>query len=320
MTKYIFKDYIPKDDIKVKPRILVQEIYNLLDKEKNDNSFDDITSKNNLKYINSLYKIMKKLLVNYDFWNRVAAYDFCCYQFRKTKEVDENGEEIIGKICGRRIDIKHDKNDRQKYFCSEHNRKHKKLKAKPIKIDNKKRCYVICNNGDRCKYRYLTNGVCEKHLKYGKNNNKIYVYNLNINKIRIIEKTCKNYVKLFENKKLKLEPLEIKNTFNNNIISHISPVPMIIDNKKHDIIKIIDTINEENKYKLLYIYKFLHEKTTTTTSSIHKRTIMTNMIFLSSWLFLFNKINFKINTYLNMHLFLKILFHYILKCKNREFD
>lgn len=56
MTNFKFQSYIPKQDIKVRPSAIVKELYNLLDMEIEDNSFEDITSKNNLRYINKLYK------------------------------------------------------------------------------------------------------------------------------------------------------------------------------------------------------------------------------------------------------------------------
>lgn len=189
MTNFTFESYIPKQDIKVRPTVLVDEIYKLIDIEIEDLSSEDITSKIKLKYINYLYKKIKKLLINYNFWKNVCSYDFCCYQYRNPKkDIDQN----IGKICGRRIDKKksYDSNS-NKFFCSEHDRNHRKYHSKKIKIDENSRCYIILKNGSRCKYSCEKTGVCKKHIAAGKNNN--HIYNVNINrKIQIIDKYYTN--------------------------------------------------------------------------------------------------------------------------------
>jgi hypothetical protein len=59
MTNFVYESYIPKQDIKVRPKALINEIYKLFDKQIEDNSSEDITSKNKLKYI----KLMKLLLI-----------------------------------------------------------------------------------------------------------------------------------------------------------------------------------------------------------------------------------------------------------------
>jgi hypothetical protein len=300
MTKFIFKNYIPKEDIKVRPTALVNEIYKLLDIEIEDNSYEDIISINNLKIIKNLYKKIKILLVNYHFWNNIASYDFCCYQYKYTKE---NKDEDIGKICGRRIDTKHHKEDRQKYLCAEHNRNHRKNNAKSINVNNDKRCYIICNNNKRCKYTYESNGICRKHIKKGKNNNNIYICKLDINRIKIIEKSNKNYVRLFYNKEIKINPLKDKSLKNTDVkkpiiltpvldnkslifeiclenkenqkLPHkgnyrLKPINNYIENLKKNIINIISELDDE--YQLIYLYNFINNNKKSP-GLINKRTI-----------------------------------------------
>lgn len=174
MTNFKFQSYIPKQDIKVRPSAIVKELYNLLDMEIEDNSFEDITSKNNLRYINKLYKKMKELLVNYHFWYNVSSYNFCCYQFRNPKNKND-----IGKICGRRINIKnsYDSNS-NKFLCSEHDRNHRKNHSKPIKLkENEILCTHINKDGTNCKYSSKINELCTKHYKHIYKIDKNEIYN-----------------------------------------------------------------------------------------------------------------------------------------------
>ena len=174
MTNFKLQSYIPKQDIKVRPSAIVKELYNLLDMEIEDNSFEDITSKNNLRYINKLYKKMKELLVNYHFWYNVSSYNFCCYQFRNPKNKND-----IGKICGRRINTKNSYDCKSnKFFCSEHDRNHRKYHSKPIKIkENEILCNHINKDGSNCKYSSKLNGLCTKHHKYIYKVDKNEIYN-----------------------------------------------------------------------------------------------------------------------------------------------
>jgi hypothetical protein len=176
MTNFIFKSYIPKNDIKIRPDLLVEKIYKLFDMEIENNSFDDKESKKKLKIIEYLYKEMKKLLVNYHFWYNVSSYNFCCYQYSYTKD---NKDEDVGKICGRRINKKNSYDDNSNiYLCAEHDRNHRKYHSKPIKIkENEIICNHINKDGNHCRYSSKINGLCTKHYKYIYKINKEEIYN-----------------------------------------------------------------------------------------------------------------------------------------------
>lgn len=162
MTNFTYKSYIPKQDIKVRPEVLVKEIYKLFNKEIEDKTSEDKTSKIQLNYIKYFYKEIKRLLVNYDFWKNVCSYDFCCYQYSNISTEDDKG-----KICGRRINKK-DSYDKQsnKFLCSEHDRNHRKYHSKPIqrKVDETY-CKHINKDGTNCKHISKINRLCIKHHK-----------------------------------------------------------------------------------------------------------------------------------------------------------
>jgi hypothetical protein len=183
MTKFIFESYIPKDDIKIRPEALIKQIYNLFEKEIED--FKDEKSEIILKYINYLYKKIKKRLSNYHFWENVCSYNFCFYQYRNVKD-----DKDIGKICGRKIDKKNSYSiNSNKYLCSEHDRNHRKYHSKSIKLkQNETYCNHINKNGSNCKYSSKINGLCVKHYKYTYNISTEEIYrkiekNIEFNKI-----------------------------------------------------------------------------------------------------------------------------------------
>ena len=174
MTNFNFKSYIPKQDIKVRPNTLVEEVFKLFNKEIKDNSFEDITSKIRLNYITYFYKEIKQLFVDYNFWKTVCSYDFCCYQFRSPKDKKDEGN-----ICGRRINHKSNYDSKSnKFLCAEHDRNHRKNYSKPIeKKNNEKYCNHINRDGTSCKYTCKINGLCTKHYKYIYKINKEEIYN-----------------------------------------------------------------------------------------------------------------------------------------------
>lgn len=167
MTKFILENYIPKNDIKIIPKELIKKIENLFDTEIEDLTFEDKTSKIRLNYINYIYKKIKKLIINYHFWNSISSYNFCCYQYRNTKK-NETDDENVGRICGRRIDKKKTyDDDSNKYLCSEHDRNHRKYHSISIKIkENEIGCKHIKKDGSNCRYGSKINGLCLKHHKY----------------------------------------------------------------------------------------------------------------------------------------------------------
>jgi hypothetical protein len=188
MTNFKYKSYIPKQDIKVRPEALVNEIYNLFITEMENMYSEDNSNKIKLNYINYLYKQVKILLKNYHFWEKISSYNFCCYQFRNPKN-----EEHIGNICGRRIDKKNSyDNDSNKFLCSEHDRTHRKYHSKSIRLkDNEKYCNHVNKDGSNCKYSSKINSLCVKHYKY--------IYNINIEEIyKKIEKNIE-FDKIYTN-------------------------------------------------------------------------------------------------------------------------
>lgn len=193
MTNFTLENYIPRQDIKVRPKLLVEKICNLFDTEIEGMSFDDESSKKNIKVINYLYKKVKELLVNYYFWYNVSSYNFCCYQYSYTKD---NKNEDIGRICGRRINKKNSyDNNSNMYLCAEHDRNHRKNHSKPIKTQEKENiCNHINKDGSHCKYGSKINGLCTKHHKYK--------YKIDIEKVYNKIEFYKNYTNIDEEIKL----------------------------------------------------------------------------------------------------------------------
>jgi hypothetical protein len=174
MTNFIYPTYIFNKDIKIRPEVLIDKIYKLINKEINDLTSEDIASQIKLKYIKSIYKEIKQMFTNYHFWKEVCSYNFCSYQFRNPK--DENDK---GKMCGRRIDKKLSYDSQsEKFFCSEHDRNHRKNHSKPIQIkDNEIYCNHINRDGTNCKHISKINGICMKHYKLTYKINKEEIYN-----------------------------------------------------------------------------------------------------------------------------------------------
>lgn len=170
MTNYRFTSYIPSSDIKVRPKVLVDNIYEVINKLKND----EINS-NKKDLINFVYKELKKVIEDYNFWYSVSAYRTCTYQFTDLKENN------ITRICGKRID------SGNLTLCAKHNPNHI---HKPIKIDINNRCSISKNNGERCKYKIEINNICKKHNRieffrnyYDINKEIDLFYNINIEDI-----------------------------------------------------------------------------------------------------------------------------------------
>lgn len=285
MTIYRYKNFIPGDGFKINPKAFTEDIFNFFNNyieniyfEKKEKEEED------KKVLNKFYKEFKNKIVNYQIWYENATYNHCCYIYTDLNKIN------INRICGRRIDKKSNQDNINKYFCAEHDRDHRKNKSKKIKINEKKRCNIICNNGKRCKYTYLKNGICEKHIKYGKNNNNVYICKYDIKNLKIIEKSNKNYGKLYYNKEININHLKVKPSedisskmvdiikspiisapiLKNKLELHIKPINKYMENIKQNIIKNIETIDDE--YKLIYLYNFTNN--IQSPGQNHKRTII----------------------------------------------
>jgi hypothetical protein len=286
MTNFIYPTYIFNRDIKIRPEILIEKIYKLINKEINDISFEDTTSKIQLKYITYLYKEIKQMFGNYHFWKEVCSYNFCSYQIRNPKD-----EKDKGKMCGRRIDKKlsYD-NKSEKYFCSEHDRNHRKFHSKPIeKKVNETYCNNINKDGAECKHISKINGLCMKHHKY------IY----KINKEEILNRILfyKNYtdinleLNLLSNIKIEkcvLQNHEVKKNEDIKKIRRVSyqnseniestPIAEINNNINNNTISISDNASISNS--ILNAYNRLEElnKTITENSNIFTELINSNKL------------------------------------------
>jgi hypothetical protein len=255
MTRFKFNTYANKQDIKIRPKALINEIYNLFEDEiENISSFKDETSKIKLKSVNNIYKDIKKLLENYHFWNNICSYNFCCYQYRNPKNKDNEG-----KICGRRIDNKKSyDNNSNKYLCSEHDRNHRKYHSQHIKLkENEIQCININKDGSNCKYKSVLNNLCSKHNYYIYKINKhniydkivFYKYYTDI-KIELDILSCididiykKSNTEIKNNKVEKKDDLNINNKIENKLYNDVGFKINTENNKK------LNKINLKDYYK-----------------------------------------------------------------------
>ena len=183
MTIYRSSEFIPGNDIKIKTKYMVKEMYNIF-----DNYIDDLVDDKQKTLVNNLYKIFKKNIRNRYFWYKISSNKFCCYEYTGLNEYN------LARICNRRIDTKHDENDPDKYFCAEHNRNHRKNKSKSIKINEENRCSIIKKDGKQCKYNSRINSICCKHYKWKYNIDNIHnVYNI-IEEINILNNIDYDFV------------------------------------------------------------------------------------------------------------------------------
>lgn len=202
MTVTRLKEYIPKNNIKINPTKMIEIMYNIfIDFMKNQ-----IDEKSNI-IINLLYKEFKEKVKNNFFWYSICSDDICCYEY-----TDKN-EDNLGIICGKKINIKYDKNDPNRYLCAEHNRSHRKTNSKTIQIkENEVYCKYIKSNGIHCKYSSKIEGYCSEHYrsKYSltikevhdiinRKKYKTYIEDYIENTIIEIDKEFNKEIKLFSN-------------------------------------------------------------------------------------------------------------------------
>jgi hypothetical protein len=179
MTKFRSKSFIPKNNMNIRPNSLVNNISTYI-----ENYIDNQIHEKDKIILNLLYKEMKNHISNFSFWESIAAYNFCCYIYTG---LDDKG---INKICGRRVDKKNEQDNINKYYCSEHDRNHRKYYSKPIHVkDIENNCKHINKTGTNCKYSSRIDGLCVKHYKYIYNIDIIQIYK----KIENISEFNKNY-------------------------------------------------------------------------------------------------------------------------------
>lgn len=187
MTIIRLSSYIPKNDVKINVKYMIKLMYDIF-----DDYINDIVNEKDILLINNLYNKFKKNVKNRYFWYRVSSNKFCCYEY-----TDRNNEKLAY-ICNKRIDIKYDEKDENRYFCAEHNRNHRRNNAKSIKIDNENRCSAIKKNYEQCKYSAKIDGICTEHYKSKYNVNNIKnVYNI-IEEIKVLNNI--EYLSKIENR------------------------------------------------------------------------------------------------------------------------
>lgn len=218
MTVTRLKEYIPKNNIKINPSKMIEIMYNIFI-DFIENQTDD---KSNI-IINLLYKEFKTKVRNNFFWYSICSDDICCYEYTDKKE------DNLGIICGKKINIKYNKKDPNRYLCAEHNRSHRKTNSKSIQIKvNEVYCKHIKSNGDHCKYSSKLEGYCSEHYRTK--------YGLSIKEVhdRINRKKYKTYIEDYiENTNIEVDKAfnkEIKlfsniDIYSNNIVLEIENRP-----------------------------------------------------------------------------------------------
>lgn len=192
MTNFRFKSFIPQNDILVIPKIFTKNLYDIFESILED-------------------EINKKEIENYYFWYKVSSTKFFCYQY-----TDRNIDNIT-KICSKRIDIKYNEKEPNRFLCTRHNRNHI---PKSIKIDNTNRCPILKINDEQCKYSIKIDGICTKHYKINNNIKDIKEVHKKINRIEEFNKFCcniENEINILSN-----VDIEYKNVFTQIILKDIT--------------------------------------------------------------------------------------------------
>lgn len=204
---YIPSQFIPENDISIKPKKVYIMIKDLLNREIDfyDNNKDFVILLNSVKK-NMLNEFSKRYI-----WQTELASDKTCEHLFGEKSRKH------GEMCGRRIDIKAEKENTQ-YRCSMHI--DNKYKPKSRIIDPKDLCKGIKKNGDSCSMKGIHKGYCIYHngqnkiKKLQKKVNKIEQDNI-IRDIKEITKKSVNIKSFDIVEELKIKPfineLEIKN-------------------------------------------------------------------------------------------------------------
>lgn len=149
MTNFRYQSFIPKEDYKIRPRLLVKYLYDIIEKNINNEIYE-----NNKNIINIIYKEMENINFSYN----VLSYKFCMYQYS-----DRNNNNNITRIYSKKIDSEHIT------LCAKHNYNHISKSIKINEINECNRCPIIKKNGEQCKYEFSIEGICVKHYKF-KNN------------------------------------------------------------------------------------------------------------------------------------------------------
>lgn len=154
MTNFRFKNFIPNIQIKINPKKLSHAIIDLINEYIVSSIYD------NEKHLLKIFLVyFKSKINNYNFWYLLTEKDFCMYQFTDIKDKNTT------RLCGKQIKTKYDPNDNQRMFCAEHNRKHRKINTKKIKIkENQIYCKNNNNDNSRCSYAGVIDSLSKKKL------------------------------------------------------------------------------------------------------------------------------------------------------------
>lgn len=226
MTIIRLSSYIPKNDIKIKTKYMMEKMYDIFNIYIND-----LVDDNQKRVISNFYKLFKENVEKRNFWYEISSNKFCCYEY-----TDRNNKNIA-RTCEKRINLKYDENDPNRIYCAEHNREHRRNKYKIIKNNIKNGCNIICKDGNKCKYNAKINGVCVDHYK------KIH----NINNVKVIH----NIIEELNNEINILGNIEIKQTNCCKFKKIMKNSKKYIYNKVNNIIPIVEKINIKKKDELI---------------------------------------------------------------------
>lgn len=142
---------IPKNDITIRPKVMIDEFNNILNNIKASINYynDEIYMKVFLMVVREIkYNINKQ-----HFWYLISSEKICSHVF-----TDNSNK--FGNICGKRVDIVCNKD---KYKCSEHvNKSHNPKKRSKT---NKKICKELNKNKEPCNLEGKYEGYCIYHYK-----------------------------------------------------------------------------------------------------------------------------------------------------------
>lgn len=187
MTSIISFYNVPKNDITIRPIIMINEINKIFTKIK-----DDFEYKNE-KYMKVLHTIIGELRYNINkqyFWYLISSEKICSHTFTTNSKK-------FGMMCGKRIDITCKKD---KYKCSEHvNKNHIPKKRNK---DGKVLCKNLNKHKKPCELEGKYEGYCKYHYKPDNNTNIKEVIKKNIETMDKINNTnkCNNFLKRVKKK------------------------------------------------------------------------------------------------------------------------
>lgn len=283
-----FKDYFNKKRIYIENEEIIS---------KENNHKDLYKYKYYYELFNTIQIEMYKQINENNFWYNLLSDYSCSYKHVKGKNK--------GKLCQRSIYIEA-LHKYGKYLCCRHIKKdYYQPKKNQIKIED--RCISINKYNEKCEITKKYGDYCIHHKH---NNNHKYICKIDIKKTNIIEKSNRNYVNIYKNKKDYnnvdiLNILEIKKDVEkvdhkiDGISSPISLKPILKDENK-----LIDNDTLMNKYnKSLELLEKLKKEDIKIIKENDKLNILRNKIFYIipniqdeyTLLYIYNFLNNKLN-------------------------